>query len=165
MNVKLVMFREDGTRRDFPLADDSTTVGRANDCTIRIPLAIVSRRHAEIVINSNGAIVKDSGAANGTFLNNRRVDGEEALEPGDQLMIGPVIFTVQIDGAPTDEEIVKVRTKVSAAHAGGGGGDSRVGTSKHVYTSDDEIDPIAALEALASSADQTVIHPEQDDDE
>lgn len=163
MNVKLVMFREDGTRRDFPLADGSTTVGRANDCTIRIPLGIVSRRHAEIVINSDGAIVKDSGAVNGTFLNNRRVDGEEALEPGDQLMIGPVIFTVQIDGAPTDEEIVKVRTKVSAG--AGGGGDSRVGTSKHVYTSDDEIDPIAALEALASSADQTVIHPEQDDDE
>lgn len=162
MNVKLVMFREDSTRRDFPLAEGSTTVGRANDCTIRIPLAVVSRRHAEIVINSDGAIVKDAGAANGVFLNNRPVDGEETLEPGDQLMIGPVIFTVQIDGAPTDEEIVKVRTKVSAG--AGGGGDSRVGTSKHVYTSDDEIDPIAALEALASSADQTVIHPEEDDE-
>ena len=162
MNAKLVMFREDGTRRDFPLADGSTTIGRANDCTIRIPLAIVSRRHSEIIINSDGAVVKDSGAANGTFLNNRPVGGEEALQPGDQIMVGPVIFTVQIDGAPTDEELVKVRTKVSS---GGGGGDSRVGTSKHVYTSDDEIDPIAALEALASSADQTVIHPEEDDDE
>ena len=142
MDIKLVMFREEGTRRDFPLADASTAIGRGSDCVIRIPLAIVSRRHAEIVVGEGGAVLKDLGASNGTFL----------------------IFTVQVDGEPADDEIVKVRTKVSAAHAAAGGA-VRVGTSKHVYTSDDEIDPIAALEALASSADQTVIDPEKNKDE
>ena len=164
MNLKLIIFREDGTRREFGLLEGSSVIGRTTDCTIRIPLAIVSRRHCEITIDSEEAVLKDENAANGTFLNNRQMKGEEKLEAGDQIMVGPVIFTVQIDGLPTDEEIVKVRTKVSAGQ-GAEGGPTRVGTSRHVYISDDEIDPIAALEELASSADQTAIHPYEDDDD
>ena len=162
MDVKLIMFREDGTRRAFPLARGTTTIGRKTDCHIRIPLAEVSRHHAEIVVEEDGVLLKDLGAANGTFLNNRRVT-EEDVEPGDQILIGPVVFTVQINGEPADGDIVEVRTKLSARQkteksAAG------VGTSQHVYMSDEEVDPIAALEALASSADQTAINPEDDED-
>ena len=160
MEVTLIMFREDGSRRDFPLPPGATTIGRKQDCSIRIPLAMVSRRHAEVVLDDSGAVIRDLGAANGTFLNNRRVE-EEDLEPGDQIMVGPVVFTVQIDGAPPEEEIVKIRSKAGAS--GGAGGGSSVGTSKHVYMSGDEVDPISALEALASSADQTAINPEDDE--
>ena len=161
MEVKLVMFREDGSRRDFPLASGANTIGRKDDCTIRIPLATVSRRHAEIIVAKEGATVRDLGAANGTFLNNRRVT-ENDLEPGDQLVIGPVVFTVQINNKPTNEEIVRVRSKVPA-HAQAQAKGARVGTSKHVYMSDEEVDPISALEALASSADQTAINPEEEE--
>lgn len=161
MDVKLIMFREDGSKRVFPLQPGATTIGRKDDCNIRIPLAIVSRRHAEILVEDDGAVVRDLGAANGTFLNNRRVD-EEDLEPGDQILIGPVVFTVVIDGSPGDDELVEIRTQVSAGKKVVQGGGS-VSTSKHVYASDEEIDPISALEELASSADQTAIHPEEDE--
>ena len=159
MSVKLVMFREDGSRRDFPIPPGVATIGRKDDCAIRIPLSMVSRRHAEIEVSSDGAVLKDLGAANGTYLNNRRVT-EEELEAGDQIMIGPVVFTVQIDGEPADDEIVKIRTKVSSREAVGR--TAAVGTSKHVFMADEEVDPISALEALASSADQTAIDPEED---
>lgn len=161
METKLIMFRADGSRRDFPLGLGATTIGRKDDCTIRVPLATVSRRHAEISVGEDGATLKDLGAANGTFLNNRRIT-EEGLEAGDQIVIGPVVFTVQIDGDPPDDKIVQIRTKAPAARAEGGR-TSRVGTSKHVYISDEETDPISALEALASSADQTAIDPEDDE--
>jgi pSer/pThr/pTyr-binding forkhead associated (FHA) protein len=160
MNVKLIVFREDGSRREFSLGLGATTIGRKDDCTIRIPLAVVSRRHAEVVVDKDSAALKDLGAANGTYLNNRRVT-EEDLEAGDQIVIGPVVFTVQIDGEPSDKEIL-IKTKLPSGK-GAERGAARVGTSKHVYMSDEEVDPISALEALASSADQTAIDPEEDE--
>jgi pSer/pThr/pTyr-binding forkhead associated (FHA) protein len=160
MDVRLVMFREDGSKRVFPLTSGVTTIGRKEDCSIRIPLATVSRRHAEIYVDEDGVSLKDLGAANGTYLNHERID-EDDIEPGDQIMIGPVVFTVQVDGAPPDKEIVKIRSKVSSVEKGGRPG---VATSENVLTADDEVDPIAALEALASSADQTAINPEDDED-
>ena len=155
MDVRLVMFREDGSRRAFTLSPGVTTIGRKDDCSIRIPLAMVSRRHAEISVSGDGALLRDLGAANGTFLNNRRIEQED-LEPGDQIMVGPVVFTVQIDGKPGNDELVEIRSKIAPSHGGDQSG-AGVATSKHVRTSDDEVDPIAALEALASSADQTAI--------
>jgi len=154
MNVSLIMFRQDGQQRDIPLAPGVNIIGRKQDCAIRIPLGMVSRHHAEIRLDESGATLKDLGSSNSTFLNNRRVT-EEGLEPGDQIMIGPVIFTVQIDGHPGNEEIVKIRSKVSKEHTAKGG--INVGTSQHVYISDEDIDPISALENLASSAEQTAI--------
>ena len=158
MNVKLIIFREDGRRREFVLRKGATTIGRKEDCDIRIPLATVSRRHAEFIVEEDGAMIRDLGASNGTYLNNQRI-AEEDLEPGDRVIVGPVVFTVQIDGDPADGEIEQVRTKVPSEKPQG---PASVGTSKHVYAADDD-DPISALEALASSADQTAITPEEDD--
>ena len=163
LDVKLVMFRGDGSRRDFPLKAGTTTIGRKEDCGIRIPLAVISRRHAEIFVDDDGAVLKDLGAANGTYLNNMRVT-EEDLEPGDQITVGSVVFTVQIDGDPSDDEIVPIPVAATAGKASAGKGPS-VGTSPHVQMTDEESDPIAALEALASSGDQTAIQPDDEDDE
>ena len=161
MDVKLVIFLEDGTRRDFPIAAGVNTIGRKDDCTIRVRLPMVSRRHAEVFLDNDTLVLRDLGAANGTFLNNRRVT-EDELKAGDQVVIGPVVFTVQIDGKPSDAEIIKIQSKVPVSQANQQSG-SRVGTSKHVYMSDEEVDPISALEALASSADQTAIDAEDEE--
>ena len=161
MDVKLVVFLEDGTRRDFPIAAGANTIGRKDDCTIRVRLPMVSRRHAEVFLDNDTLVLRDLGAANGTFLNNRRIT-EDKLGAGDQVVIGPVVFTVQVDGKPSDEEIIKIQSKVPVGQANQQSG-SRVGTSKHVYMSNEEVDPISALEALASSADQTAIGPEDEE--
>lgn len=154
MDISLIMFREDGNKREIPLASGENIVGRKQDCFIRIPLGTVSRHHAQIIVNDNIAVLKDLGSSNATFLNNKRIAKEE-LKPGDQITIGPVIFTVRINGMPSDSEIIEIRSKITRDHKAKGG--VNVGTSKHVYISDEEIDPISALEALASSADQTAI--------
>ncbi len=160
MDVKLIMFREDGSKREFSLVPGVSTIGRKKDCSIRIPLGVVSRRHAEIVVGDTAVLLRDLGAANGTYVNTKKI-AEEKLEPGDQIMIGPVVFTVQIDGKPGDSGLVKIKSNYSGGSSGGTGA---VGTSKHVYMSDDEVDPISALEALASSADQTVIEADDEED-
>lgn len=100
MKVVLVMFRG-GQRREFPLRGTKTVLGRANDCDLRIPTRDVSRRHCEIEIGPDRAVVRDLGSSNGTYVNGRRI-AESALNPGDRLAVGPVVFVLQIDGKPAE---------------------------------------------------------------
>ena len=161
MDVQLVMFREDGARVDFPLTKPVTLIGRKDTCDIRIPLAEVSRKHTELVIDEVSILVKDAGSANGTYVNNKRVM-EEKLAPGDHLIIGPVVFTVQVDGDPSD--IRPVRTKLRSRASRTAPEKAAASASGSGVSLDDSPDPISALEALASSAEQTAIDPLEDDD-
>lgn len=162
MNAALIMFRTDGTRREFPLRPGATRIGRKDDCDIRIPLAEVSRHHCELIVDRATVRLRDLGAANGTILNGQRAEDEE-LEPGDEIRVGPLVFVLRIDGRPGEEDMKKHLARITAEKAKARS-TTGVATSKHVLSSDDEVDPIAALEALASSADQTAIHPDEDEE-
>lgn len=99
MDVNLIIFKTDGSRKDIHVRPGRYVVGRNPDATLRIPLPSVSREHCEIVLDTSGLRVKDLGSSNGTFRNAERVK-EAKLAPGDVLGIGPVRLTVQIDGNP-----------------------------------------------------------------
>lgn len=98
MQVKFVMFK-DGKRRDIDVPEGVTTVGRTSDCGVRVPVENVSRKHCQVTIKDDAVMVKDLGSSNGTYVNDRRVT-EQSLRPGDMVRIGPVTFTVQINGKP-----------------------------------------------------------------
>lgn len=104
MQVVLVMFRPDGQRRSFSVTREVTVVGRREDCDLRIPLGEVSRKHCRLVKDGDAVRLEDLGSSNGTFHNGERVR-EADLQPGDSLAVGPVTFTVQINGVPADEEM------------------------------------------------------------
>jgi len=157
MDVKLVIFKRDGQRKDFSILHDNTVIGRAEDCSLRIPLPSVSRRHCELVKTGGELKVRDLASSNGTYVNNRRVT-EATLKAGDRLLIGPVVFTVQIDGAPEEIKPVKPQATVAAA-ATGGQEDEIVDLEADVIAAEEDADPIAALEALASE------QPEQQEDQ
>lgn len=113
-NRSLAMFKSDGTRRDFPLAKDRIIIGRKVNCDLRIPLTSVSRQHCEITIDEDSVQVKDLGSSNGTFHNSERVQ-EASLAAGDELAIGPVVFTLVVDGQP--EDIKPIRSMVNGESA------------------------------------------------
>ncbi len=156
MDAKLVMFKANGNRKDFSVKDGLTVIGRGEDCDLRVPIMSVSRRHCELTNEGQAVKVKDLGSSNGTYVNNQRVN-EAELSAGDRLVIGPIVFTVQINGQP--EEIKPVKTRGQRlAEAGEPGMDEVVDLEADVTSSsgDEEevdIDPIAALEALASEPD------------
>ena len=114
MDVKLVMFKQDGQRRDFELKKDTATIGRNTDCDFQIPLGVISRRQCQLSIKGEKLFVRDLGSSNGTFVNNKRVQ-ESELKAGDTLVLGPVIFTIVINGNP--EEVKPVRTVVDPKKA------------------------------------------------
>ncbi len=109
MNAKLVMFKSDGTRHDFPLRKDRVVIGRTSACDLRIPLSSVSRKHCEILIDDESVTLRDLGSSNGTLRNSDRVQ-ETTLDAGDRVKVGPVVFTLVVDGVP--EQIGPVPTVV-----------------------------------------------------
>src|SRR3954447_14299223 len=116
MQIVLVMFRSDGERRSFSMARDMTVIGRREDCDLRIPLGEVSRKHCRILRDGDSLKLEDLGSSNGTFLNGQRVQ-EALLSPGDTLQVGPVVFVLQIDGQPSDEELRPVTMDTAEAPA------------------------------------------------
>ena len=100
-DIKLVVFRPDGTRKDIPLRNGRYVIGRSANATLRIPLPSVSREHCEIVCDGETVRIKDLNSSNGTYCNDERVD-DAPLNAGDVIAIGPCRFTLQIDGEPAD---------------------------------------------------------------
>jgi pSer/pThr/pTyr-binding forkhead associated (FHA) protein len=153
MDVKLVMFKSNGQRKDIAIASPVTVVGRGESCDLRVPLMSVSRNHCEIRNENDSLTVKDLGSSNGTYVNNKRIN-EETVSAGDRLVIGPVVFTVQIDGEPEEIRPVKTRAQRIAEQGAGAEGLDEVVDLEAQDGDDEDIDPIAALEALAGSDDE-----------
>lgn len=169
-NLALAMFKSDGTRRDFPLVKDRVVIGRKVNCDLRIPLTAVSRQHCELTVEDDTVQVKDLGSSNGTYHNDIRVQ-EAVLTAGDELVVGPVVFTLIVDGQPAD--IKPVRTIVKSDSSGSDTGVAQKSeTPVNAEAAEDEgdldlpgltddeaegssiemdDDPITALESLASS--------------
>src|SRR5687767_3114480 len=119
MQAVLVMFRPDGERRSFSIVRDMTVIGRREDCDLRIPLGEVSRKHCRLVRDGDSLKIEDLGSSNGTFLNGRRVQ-EAQVSPGDSIQVGPVVFVLQVDGVPADDELSPITVDTSGATAGSG---------------------------------------------
>lgn len=116
MDVVLVMFKVNGDRRDFSVMKDRFVIGRKETCDLRVPLPAISREHCAIVTDEDTVSVRDLGSSNGTFLNGHRIQ-ETALSAGDQIVIGPVTFTIVLDGDPAVVEPTPLRSSSSAASA------------------------------------------------
>jgi pSer/pThr/pTyr-binding forkhead associated (FHA) protein len=104
MQIVLAIFRAGAERRSYSITRDVVMIGRRQDCDLRIALAEVSRKHCRLVREGGMLRLEDLGSSNGTYLNGERVFDSE-LAAGDRIQVGPVVFLVQIDGAPPDEEL------------------------------------------------------------
>ncbi len=100
MNVKLVLFKKNGTQKTLELPSTSSVIGRRHDCDLQITLSQVSKRHCQLSIDNGSLKVRDLGSRNGTFINGERVEETDA-KPGDYLRVGPLTFLLQIDGQPS----------------------------------------------------------------
>ncbi len=102
------------------------SVGRGQDCTLRLPNDVwhrnVSRHHCLIEVAPPDAWVCDLGSLNGTYVNGERIgrrdpDGEPEppgipsvptvpLHDGDELRVGDVIFRVRVRAEAPDTEML-----------------------------------------------------------
>lgn len=101
MDANLVLFKKDGSQKNFPLPSDITVIGRRHDCDLCIPLMAVSRRHCQLSQNADALKIRDLESKAGTFLNGKRIS-EATVQAGDYITIGPLTFLLQIGGEPAE---------------------------------------------------------------
>src|SRR4051794_16761378 len=100
MPYQLAVVRGRAVSPAIKLGPGVTTVGRAEDCQLRIKSSQVSRKHCQLFEKKGLLIVKDLGSSNGTLVNGKKVEEQRVLEPGDELTIGGVKLKVQkVDAA------------------------------------------------------------------
>ena len=99
MNYALQVVRGRSEANTLRLMDGVNSIGRHDDCQIRIRSSQVSRRHCQLFEEGNRLILRDLGSSNGTFVNGKRVLGQQTLKPGDVLTIGSVTLQVGLLGA------------------------------------------------------------------
>jgi hypothetical protein len=69
-----------------------TNVGRAQDNQLVLEHATVSRHHAWVKAEGEEFLIFDVGSANGTFVNDERVEQPRLLQDGDQVRFGDTEF-------------------------------------------------------------------------
>ena len=65
-------------------------IGRSREASLKVRTTIVSRKHCEVFESGGEMFVRDMGSANGTFVNNVRIEKDTQLASGDLLSVGPV---------------------------------------------------------------------------
>jgi pSer/pThr/pTyr-binding forkhead associated (FHA) protein len=103
--VSLVLERDKRELRRVQLRRPRTVVGRQSGCHVRIPSAEVSRQHCELHVGENDLYVEDLNSVNGTYINDVAVIGKQRLNPGDRLLVGPLLFVVEFAPVPKDFEL------------------------------------------------------------
>jgi DNA-binding winged helix-turn-helix (wHTH) protein len=82
--------------REIALAPGENLLGRDEAATVWIDDALVSRRHARIVIDETGAVLEDLDSKNGTYLRGKKIDAPTELGDGDEVTIGPVSMVFRV---------------------------------------------------------------------
>ena len=87
------------TQQHYKLRDDRTIIGRETTCDVVLPDPSVSRRHAEILHNETGWLIRDTGSTNGLIVN-----GTAATQS--RIYDGDIIIVRQTPEARNGEIIV-----------------------------------------------------------
>jgi pSer/pThr/pTyr-binding forkhead associated (FHA) protein len=74
--------------QEFDLPRGTTIIGRSLDCNLTIEDPLVSREHAQIIIDDDGARVEDLRSRNGVRVNGLLVRKPTHLRDGDRVRIG-----------------------------------------------------------------------------
>lgn len=84
-------------RPEIELNQPVVVIGRRLGNEIVIRGANVSRRHARIVRQEDGFAIEDTNSAQGTLVNDERLDAPRPLRHGDVVRIGDAVFVFETD--------------------------------------------------------------------
>lgn len=91
----------DGT--PFGFCGGRYVLGRGPESIVPLRANLVSRRHAQLVLAEDGAVIADLGSTNGTYVRGRRIDQPVTLVGGEEICIGPYRLMLIVSSTPEDQ--------------------------------------------------------------
>jgi pSer/pThr/pTyr-binding forkhead associated (FHA) protein len=85
--------------RCIPITLSQFLIGRDAHCQLRPASSTVSMKHCALLVRGEQAFIQDFNSTNGTFVNDKRIQGERQLQDGDRLQIGRLEFRVAMPAA------------------------------------------------------------------
>jgi hypothetical protein len=97
--VKFRVQYPNASGHEVELAGTVAILGRDPSCDLVLNDVKCSRRHAVVEAGPQGLAIRDTGSANGVFLNGKKVD-RSPLNEGDVFRLGDVLLTVLPEDMP-----------------------------------------------------------------
>jgi DNA-binding winged helix-turn-helix (wHTH) protein len=93
--------------RHIRLVEGENVIGRDPACRVWLDVARVSRRHARVVVDADGARLEDLGSKNRTTLGSAAVEDQVQLSDGDQIHVGPIrlVYRRSRSGMSTETQV------------------------------------------------------------
>ncbi len=110
------LINETENNKRYPITRTIWRIGRGKDNELALDDSSISRRHAEIHRNINGAFdIVDMNSMNGVYINNEKI-GKAVLQEGDLIEIGDIFlkFTQFAPDYSDEESTVMQKTKTPA---------------------------------------------------
>lgn len=92
----LVTFDLNQEGNDFKLYDGKLKIGRDQSNEIILDDPEVSDEHVLILCGENQILLQDELSANGTFVNNKKIDSRVKLKDNDEIKVGKTSFKIKI---------------------------------------------------------------------
>jgi transcriptional regulator with PAS, ATPase and Fis domain len=102
--ARVVIRSPDGRETELAIDQDELTLGRLPESGVVLDDPAVSRRHAVIRTRSAGGhVLIDLGSANGTMLDDRRIEIPTPLRDGDRVRIAGYTLLYKVETPPLEE--------------------------------------------------------------
>lgn len=86
-----------GQQSQYDFNSGSITIGRMKGNDVVLPKGNVSKKHSRISVVDGQIFIADMKSTNGTYVNGRKVSGEQPISETDKIYIGDFILQVQAD--------------------------------------------------------------------
>jgi pilus assembly protein CpaF len=101
--MMLTIRKEGAETREVRVAGDTAVLGKHAGCDVVLDDGRVSRRHARLRAVGAELLLEDLGSTNGTEVGGQSIESERAIDPADDIVIGPFHVVARIAEATVAE--------------------------------------------------------------
>src|SRR5262252_7158390 len=93
--MKLIIEDDEGRKTVVPVVRDVITIGRHDECLVRLSEKNVSRKHGRLLRESGRFYIEDLNSFTGIRVNGEKIAGKHLVREGDLIQISEYDLSLQ----------------------------------------------------------------------